>query len=251
MSKVAANQDKTEAARSQYVYKQELYTRLLRTNNKLAREERREYTVTPTPNGNQKALVKFSGKYEKDGKMVEYDKPGLKYKDTDIDGDLIGDLTDDLVNDKESKDGVTMDLFPLTKDKQADYSFKLEETKELKGRKVYRVSFRPKDKEDIGWAGEVLVDAAEYQPVNVFTKLSRGIPWGVKVFLGTDIKQIGFNLTYARVADGIWFPATYGTEFRFDVFWSYKRVVTMAMTNSDFRRTDVESKIDYKAPGQD
>ena len=251
MAKVAANQDKTQAARSQFVYKQELYTRLLRTNNKLAREERREYTVTPTPNGTHKELTKFSGKYEKGGKLVEYDKPGVKHKDTDIDADLIDDLADDLANDKESKDGVTMDLFPLTKDKQAEFTFKLVETKEIKGRKVHRVSFRPKDEDEIGWTGEVLVDAAEYQPVSVYTKLSHGIPWGVKVFLGTDLKQLGFNLTYARVAEGIWFPATYGTEFRLDVFWGYKRVITMAMTNSDFRRTDVESKIDYKAPSQD
>ena len=246
MAKVAANQDKTQGARSQFVYKQEIHTRLLRTSNKLAREEQREYSVAPTPDGSHKELIKFSGRYEKGGKLVDYDKPGEKYKDSDIDGDLVDDLTDDLVNDKESKDGVTMDLFPLTADKQADYTFRLEGTKELNGRKVHRISFKPKDKGDIGWTGEVLVDAEEYQPVNVYTKLSRGIPWGVKVFLGTDVKQLGFNLTYKRVADGIWFPSTYGTEFRFDVLWGYKRIVTMAMTNSDFRRADVESKIEYK-----
>ncbi|MCC7156347.1 MAG: hypothetical protein IT161_17345 [Bryobacterales bacterium] len=247
MAKVAANQDKAQSARSRFVYKQEVYTRILRTNNKLAREEKREYTVTPTPDGTRKELVKFAGKYEHKGKIVEYDDPGHKHKDTDIDGDVIEDLTDDFVNDKQSKDGVTMDLFPLTRDKQADYTFELEGTKEIKGRKVYRISFKPADKEDFGWTGEVLVDAEEYQPVNVFTKMSRGVPWGVKVFLGTDVKQLGFNLTYTRVAEGIWFPATYGTEFRIDVLWGYKRVITLAMTNSDFRRADVESTIEYKS----
>lgn len=247
MAKVAANQEKAQSARSQFVYKQDVHTRLLRTNNKLAREEKREYAVVPTSNGTHKELVKFSGKYEAKGKLIEYDHPDFQYKDTDIDGDLVSDLTDDLVNDKQSRDGVTMDLFPLTREKQADYSFHLEGTRELKGRKVYRVSFKPLEKEEFGWAGEVLVDAEEFQPVSVFTKLSRGIPWGVKVFLGTDVKQLGFNLTYTRVADGIWFPATYGTEFRIDVLWGYKRIITMAMTNSDFKRADVESKIEYKS----
>ena len=245
MARVAENQESAQAARLKYVYKQNIHLRLLRTNGKVSREERREYTVTPTQEGFKKDLTRFSGRYEKGGKYFEYSKPCFQYKDTDIDGDLIEDLANDLMNDKTSKDGISMDLFPLTKARQGELQFRLEETKDIKGRRVHRISFRPKDKDEFTWAGEATVDAAEYQPVQVSTRLARGIPWGVTVFLGTNLKQFGFALNYARLAEGVWFPVSYGTEFRIDVLWGYKRVITVSLENSDFRRTNVTSTLEY------
>jgi hypothetical protein len=154
-------------------------------------------------------------------------------------------MIDDLVDDKHAKDGVSHDVFPLRANKLNEYKFKLEETKQVKGRRVYRISYRPKDKEEFGWMGEVLVDAEEYQPVTVYSKLSRGIPAAVKILLGTDIKQLGFSVSYQRVGEGVWFPVSYGTEFYIRAVFFYARTVTMSLKNSDFKATDVQSSISY------
>jgi hypothetical protein len=246
MAKVAANQDRAQTARTAYVYNQELLTRMLRPNSKLAREERREYVVTPTEKGATKDLSKFTGKYERNGKLYEYDHPSYRKQNVDIDGELIESLAEDLVNDKESKDGIATDLFPLTTEEQVNYTFKLEETKKYRGRDVYRITFQPKDKEEFGWAGEALIDTHEYQPVSVTTHMARGIPWAIKAFLGINLRQFGFSVGYKPVEDGIWFPVTYGTECRLELFWGYKRVITMAMTSSNFKKADVQSTIEYQ-----
>ena len=82
MAKVAENQDRAQAARAEFVYKQKMMIRLKRGNGKLAREEEREYTVTPTEKGIKKELTLFVGKYENKGRVTEYDKPGFVYKGT-------------------------------------------------------------------------------------------------------------------------------------------------------------------------
>jgi hypothetical protein len=51
MAKIAANQDRSQEMRSAFVYRQDLLLRFLRGNGKTAREEEREYNVTPTANG--------------------------------------------------------------------------------------------------------------------------------------------------------------------------------------------------------
>jgi len=48
MAKVAANQDRAQQMRSAFVYRQNMLIRFKRGNGKLAREEEREYVVTPT-----------------------------------------------------------------------------------------------------------------------------------------------------------------------------------------------------------
>ena len=72
------------------------------------------------------------------------------------------------------------------------------------------------------------------------------IPAAVKVMFGTDIKQLGFNVTYRKVTDELWFPATYGTEFYLKVLFGYKRNITMNVTNSDFRKASAESSIQFE-----
>ena len=161
---------------------------------------------------------------------------------TDLDGDLIKDFRDDLSNDK-TKDGLARDLFPLTSEEQKDYVFKLLGLEMQQGRNVYHISFWPKDKDEITWAGEAYIDAEEFEPVWVFTKLSRHLPLMVRTLLGTDLPGIGFNVVYHRQSDGVWFPATFGTEFRIRAVFFINRQLSVSLQNSAFEHTHVDSKM--------
>ena len=173
MARVAENQARAQDMRRAYVYNQKVLARFHRTNGKLAREEKSEYLVTPTPAGVEKKLTHFEGKYEHGGKLVAYDESGEEIKNLDIDGDLIRDMVNDMTADKDSKDGIGHDLFPLTAEEQAKYIFTLEGKEVYRGRQVYRVSFRPKPHtEDADWKGEALIDAAEFQPRRLSTPSS-------------------------------------------------------------------------------
>ncbi len=66
--------------------------------------------------------------------------------------------------------------------------------KTLEGRSVYHINFRPKDKNELTWAGEAYIEAAEFQRARVFTKLSRRISFAVRMLLGADLPGIGFNM---------------------------------------------------------
>lgn len=244
MAKVAANLEKGSELRKSYVYTQKIRTRLLRTNSKLAREEMREYTMMPGRDRIEKKLVHFSGQYEKDKKLLPYDDPKFRHKDMDIDGDLIEDLADDLVADEKSKDGIDMDLFPFLPKDLPEYNFKLMKTEEFRGRKVHRVEFAGKTKEK-PWMGEALIDAEDLHPLSIQTKLNFKMPFLVKAMLGTNLRQTGFSLTYTRLEPGVWFPATYGTEMRLDVLFGYKRVITMSMEASEFRKVSADSTITF------
>jgi hypothetical protein len=248
MARVAAGQTRSQDARKQYTYHQKQVLRMLRGSGKLAREERREYEITPAAHGAQKELAHFEGKYEYKGKEVPYDSPGYTYKELDIDGELIDEMSEEMTNDEHSKDGLACDLFPLTEAEQHKYTFQLKGTEQYRGRAVYRVKFQPKPHQESGeaaWRGEALIDAAEYQPVFVQTSLASRIPLAVKVLLGTNITGLGFAVSYERFEDGIWFPVSYGGEFAVRAVFFYKRKISVAMTNQNFRRTHVESSVTY------
>jgi hypothetical protein len=248
MARVAQNQDQAVEARKEFAYTQKQLLRMSRGNGKLAREERREYEVTPAAHGYQKELAHFEGKYAYKGRLVPYDRPGYEYKEMDIDGDLINDLSEDMTNDRHSRDGLACDLFPLTAHEQRKYSFQLKGREQYRGRDVYRVRFEPKPHQDFdesAWKGEALIDAAEFQPVFVQTSLAVRIPGAVKVLLGTDIKGLGFSVSYQKFEDGIWFPVSYGGEFEVRAVFFYKRKISMALTNAGFRRTHVDSNVTY------
>jgi len=255
MAKVAANQDRSQEMRSAFVYHQDLLIRFKRGNGRTAREELREYTVTPGANNSRKSLDRFTGRYEKDGKMIEYNDPGYNYKDVDIDGDLINDLADDLANEKQSRDGIACELFPLTTPEQKKYSFTLRGTEEYRGKGVYRIPFKPRKEEWSGddgtpWAGEILVDIQDYQPVFVSTHLAKGLPVVVKTLLGTNLKGLGFKLTYDKFDEGLWFPVTYGAEFELKAVFFYRRKISIALNNSGFKRAQVETRVSYEEPLQ-
>ncbi len=246
MARVAANQDRSEALRKQYVYRQHTHIISRNPKGRLLREETADYNVLPTPDGTQKELQLLTGRYWNKGKYEMFNGEPVPQADS-LDAELIHGFREDLSNEK-TKDGLAKDLFPLTSEEQKNYEFKLLEQETLEGRSVYHISFRPKDKSEITWAGEAYIDAAEFQPVRVFTKLSRRIPFAVRTLLGTDLPGIGFNVVYKRQEDGIWFPATFGTEFRIHALFFINRQVSIALENSGFEHTHVESKIKVVGP---
>src|ERR1039458_4036718 len=85
MAKVGANQTQAEAKRREYVYTQKQTLRMIRGNGKVAREEHREYVVTPHQKKTDKQLARFDGRYESKGKYFIYDQPDYHYKGLDID----------------------------------------------------------------------------------------------------------------------------------------------------------------------
>jgi len=252
MAKVAENQDRAEAARTSYVYQQKILVRMLRSNGKLAREENREYTVAPGPSGLSREMVHFSGKYGVDGKEFPITEPGQHYRDKDIDANVAKNLADSFGGDEHTRDGVNEDLFPLTARKQTDYQFTLAGEENWRGRDVFRILFKParKSKEiEVIWAGEALIDKSDFSPVLITTHLAKGIPLPVKIFLGTDIRQIGFKLTYEKVGEGVWFPVNYSGEFRLRVLFGYARTISTGMVNSAFRKADVQSSVEFERAG--
>lgn len=246
MARVAENQDRSEALRKQYVYKQHIHIVSHKPGGKLLREETTDYDVVPMPDKTEKQLKLLTGRYWHKGKYEDFQGEPAPEADS-LDGNLIKDFRDDLANDK-SKDGLGKDLFPLTSEEQKDYQFKLLGQETENGRSVYHIRFWPKDKNDITWAGDAFIDAAEFEPVRVFTKLSRRIPFFVRTLLGTDVPGIGFNVVYQREAEGVWFPVTFGTEFRIHAIFFINRDVSIALQNSAFERTHVESRIKVVGP---
>ena len=241
MARVAANQDRSEALRKEYVYKQQIHILTHKPGGKLMREETADYNFFPTPDGTEKKLTLLTGRYWHKGSYEQFTGEPTPEEDS-LDGELIKDFRDDLSNNK-TKDGLARDLFPLTSEEQKDYAFKLLGQETLQGRSVYHISFWPKDKEEITWAGEAYIDAEEFEPVLVFTKLSRRIPLMVRTLLGTDLPGIGFNVVYHRQPDGVWFPATFGTEFRIRALFFINRQMSVSLENSAFEHTHVTSKM--------
>lgn len=112
------------------------------------------------------------------------------------------------------------------------------------------VTFDPTKNVENGrpWKGEALVHPDEFQPMSIITTQAFKIPLAVKIMLGTNFKQMGFSVTYARVAEGLWFPATYGTEFGFRVLFGYARNITISLKNSEFRKAAVDSTVTFAEP---
>jgi hypothetical protein len=239
MSRVAANQAKSVEARKQYVYRQQELFSLHKANGKLACQQKREYTVTPTPKGVVKHVVKSEVNGD-DSCTVNYESDS-------------GESTESISHEAgngHSADGIPHDLFPLTAGDQRLYSYRLEGIETYRGRKAYRIAFLPnhqrdKDGDEGYWKGEALIDALEFQPILVTTDLTAKVPMAVRILLGTNVRGVGFTVSYQRMPDGIWFPASFGGEFEVRALFFIKRSVAINVTNSDFRRTDVVSTLAF------
>jgi len=231
---------------------------MVRTNGEIARREAREYNVVPQDATTDTTLMSFSGEYREGKRLIAYSQPSQNDKGSTVDREVIQEMTDELVNAKDSRDGIPHDLFPLRAGELAYYKFSLKGEAEVHGRRTYDILFEPAGSKglcidvDEGschlWKGEAWIDAQEFQPVRIETQMAKAVPWGIRVFLGSNVRQLGFSIDYERVAENVWFPVAYGTEFRLDVLWGYKRTITLSMESSGFQKTDATSKIQYELP---
>ena len=198
----------------------------------------------------KRELTHLTGTIGSGKNAVTYDKADFRYKNVDIDGELLQSFADDFGVDKKSKDGVSHELFPLRTELLPRYTFELIGSEKWHDRDAFRIAFKPSEKRDIDddcWAGEALIDKAEFQPLMITSHLACKLPVLVKTMLGTNVKQVGFKVTYQKFDDGIWFPVTYGGEFQFRAVFFYARSVGMGLINSDFHRTQVDTAIKYEA----
>lgn len=244
MQRVGTNQDRSEQLRRHYVYRQHVHVSSHKSNGRLMQDEVADYLVVPNAEGSNKKLTGLTGKYWQKDKYIVYSGEQTPNDDS-LDGDLVRDLRDDLANEGRTKDGIARDLFPLTSKEQENYVFKLISEENTNGRAAYRIAFRPKDKRDTVWKGEARIDAEEFQPINVFTKLARRVPFWIRTSLGTDVPDVGFSVNYSRQPDGVWFPVSFGTEFHLHALFFINRELTVSLQNSDFEKTHVDSVIHY------
>ena len=245
MARVAANQDRANMLRSEYIYHQRIRVMLQKASGQRMRDITSDYVVTPMPDGTRKELTHVEGYYRHKGRYLAFRGKAAPLPDEDtIDGDMAQSFRDDLLNDK-SKDGLASDLFPLTTENQKKDSFQLLGQEIIHGRPTYRLKFRPKDRSDIDWAGEADIDVADLEPVRVYTRLSRPIPFLIRKFL-LDLPGVGFDVEYSRQPDGVWFPVSFGTEFRvrFMMFWA--RSIIVSMSNSDFEHAEVQHSMRFE-----
>ena len=270
MAKVATNQDRTEAARAHFVYVQHAKV-TSRKGKTIMCEETTDFRITPNPAGQKRALLSLAGVVRTPSGLVHYtqmpredenspnakdievnddnvtvhdaehgDAP-VRVKDTDI--DLVEHMRRDFTSDDKSKDGVNAGLFPLTSKEQKDMVFELKGRELKNGRDTFRIAFHPKDKDDFGWKGEAWIDAKEFQPVVVRTALSRSIPFAVRALLGTNVPGLGFTVIYAPQQDNVWFPVSFGTEFKVKLLFFFSRQIVVAVENRSFEQTHVTTTI--------
>ncbi len=251
MARVAENQDRAQKLRGAYVYEQEIRVRLFKGKNKLVREETRWYAVTPTAEGVKRELSKFLGRVRWKKDLLDYHQADYRTGGLDLDGDLAEAFSESIAADRKSKDGIGQDWFPLTEREQRHYEFHLRGEEEYHGRRVYSVTFAPRRKGNLlhdeagTWKGEVLVEEEQFQPVLIVTELAQGVPLWVKTVFGTNVKQVGFKLTYEEFDDGIWFPVSYGGEFKLKALFFYRRTIALSMENRGFRKAEVTSRVEY------
>jgi hypothetical protein len=248
IKRVAENQDIAAAGRTHFIYHQNVLVRMKRTNGKLAHEETRDYTVAPSPTGLERKLVSVSGKVQRGSRTVIYSDASFHDKGLDVDRGIVQGIAEDF--GKDNKDGVDNDLFPLNSKALKSYRFTLKGSEKYQDHDVWDIQFEPVkvswDDDDHCWHGEALIDKAENQPMMITSSFACKIPGAVKVLLGTNVQQIGFKVTYQKFDDGVWFPVTYGGEFKFRALFLYARSVGVGLINSDFKKTDVQTAVKYE-----
>lgn len=246
LSKIAESQEQSVEARSRIVYTQYVHAKLHRANGKLAREEKRTYTVTPTPKGFERKLEKFEGWVIDKGKIIPFYEPGWEHKGLDIDADVMNGIIDDWTGSGGSRDGIDRDLFPMTAANQKNYKFTYAGTAKQGAEDRHRVAYEPVTKHSAPWKGDIFVDPHSLYPTNMNSTFAYRVPTAVKILFGISLRQVGFSVNYAKAIDDLWLPVTAGTEFHFRVLFRYARTLTLSMKNYDFRRASAESTIKFE-----
>jgi hypothetical protein len=238
MHRVALNQDREQSARNQFVYEQKVHRTMRSKSGKLLREEFWTYSMIPGAKGTEKKLLSVKGRYWKKGKYFSFEGEPIPQV-----GGL--NIVFDDPGESGTRDGIDKDLFPLISEQQKKYTFERLGERVVHERPVYQIRFRPTDHADYGWTGEALIDEEEFQPVSVYTQLSRKLPLAVRTMLGTDVPGLGFSIQYTRVDKDLWFPSSYGAEFSIHALFLLNRTLTESMENTNFRRATAESHIEF------
>jgi len=270
MARVGENQDRAEAERAHYVYVQHAKM-VSRRGETVMCEEITDYRMTPSSDGLQEQLLKLDGRQltkhqyltyhalppepakveaapkepEKTDSQKEDDHSDtirIDISEDSMDRDIVENMRWNLIHDK-SKDGISVNLFPLTSKEQADYAFRMVGRERLNDHDVFHISFRPTKKDDFGWSGEAYIDTTAYEPVLISTGMARKIPFAVRTLLGTNVPGLGFTVTYAPQPDGVWFPVTFSTEFKIHVLFFFHREIILNAQNREFEKTHVTSRI--------
>jgi hypothetical protein len=267
MAHVAANQDRAEAERAHFIYVQHAHT-ISRKGKTIRCEESTDARVTPSDKGSHQELLKLDGRLLVKGKYVTYNtlptqKAKTEHADSDsknesldvsikaeddnekMDQDLVENLRHNLL-DADSRDGVAAGLFPLTSKAAPHYTYRLLGRELRNGRDAFHISFTPRD-DEYDWKGDAWIDTAAYEPIVVRTRLDKDIPFAVRLLLGTSLPGLGFTVTYAPqpsdTPDALWFPITFGTEFKMNILFFLHRTIILDAKNSDFEKTHVKSTI--------
>lgn len=264
MARVATHQDAAQTDRARYVYIQ--HAHIASRKGKTVRcEETTDTRFTPTGSGSQQQLLKIDGRLLRNHTYVTYTalpspkddaaatkdtKADTKHEtlrnsiddDQAMDRDLVENMRHNLTAG-ESKDGISPNLFPLTSKEQAAYTFHLLGQAPMNGRDCFHITFSPKDPDDYNWKGDAFIDTTAFQPVLIRTSMSRKLPLAVRLLLGTNVPGLGFTIVYAPQPDGVWFPTTFGTEFKIHVLFFLNRQITFTADNRDFEKTHVNSQI--------
>ena len=264
MARVATNQDTSDAERTRYLYIQHAVV-TSRKGKTIMCEEITDSRIIPIDHGARQQLLKLAGRMLVKKEYVLYtelptskdagtknssnddsghDEPGIHIStgDNETDRSLVESIRSNLTRDK-SKDGISAGLFPLTSKSQAGYQFHLVGREHINGRDVFHIDFHPKEKDEFTWKGDAYIDATAYQPVVVRTTMARKIPFAVRTLLGTSLPGLGFTVTYAPQPDGVWFPETFGTEFKLKILFFFSREILISARNRDFEKTHVTSHI--------
>lgn len=248
MCRVVENQKRAEAERTAYVYDMNVFVRLRKANGKPAREESRDYVVAPGLRGAQRKLVRVEGKVQDGGKVIPYTDPKFRVKGVDVDGAITESFANDVMW-KKSEDGPVVDWFPLTAARLKNSTFTSAGEERYREFDVYKVNWVGRDDDDECWTGEALIEKHEFQPVLVTASWSCKIPTGVRIVLGTNLTQLGAKITYRRFSKDVWFPVSYGGEMKLRVLFMYARTIAFSARNSDFRKSDVTTHVEFETAG--
>ncbi len=255
MARVAANQDRAEQERAHYLYVQ--HARVAsRKGQTVMCEEITDTRITPTPTGSSTELLKLDGRLlqkhryltytelpPKSGAVAKDDRSvSVSIGDDTTDRDLVENMRSNLLQDK-SRDGLDARLFPLTTKNQAGYTFHLQGREQRNGRDVFHITFKPRQKDDYDWQGDAYIDATAFQPVVIRTDLAHKVPLAVRTLLGTNVPGLGFTVVYAPQPDGVWFPVSFGTEFKIHVLFFFTRQIIIDASNTAFEKTHTGATI--------
>jgi len=273
MARVAANQDASLSARSHFVYTQ--HARVTsRKGNTVRCDEITDTRITPTENGQKQTLLTLQGRVLYRGKYVTYNSlagpaeasaadtndgelsaRSARQKiddDTSTDRNLVENMRNNLT-DAKSKDGLGKGLFPLTSSNQRDMDFRLVGREVKNGRDTFHITFQPKSKDDYGWKGDAWIDATAFQPVVVRTAMSKKLPFAVRALMGINLPGLGFTATFApqptpraddpEATKPLWFPESFGTEFKLKILFFFSREIVVSVANRDFEQTHTAVKL--------